>query len=51
MLAVGARKERGGARYPVDAAAVRHGAGIEHEDEVPYARYSEPESGPPPDVF
>jgi uncharacterized cupin superfamily protein len=51
VLAVGARKEKGSARYPVDAAAVRHRAGVEHEDEVPYARYSEPKSGPAPEFF
>ena len=51
VLAVGARKEKGSARYPVDATAVRHSAGIEQEGETPYARESEPESGPPPDIF
>src|SRR3954470_7037182 len=29
VLAVGARLEKGSARYPVDATAVRHGAGVE----------------------
>jgi uncharacterized cupin superfamily protein len=51
VLAVGARKGKGTAQYPVEPAAVRHGAGVEHETETPYARYSEPESGPAPDVF
>jgi uncharacterized cupin superfamily protein len=51
VLAVGARKERGSARYPVDATAVRHGAGVEAETDAPYARYSEPRPGPAPDGF
>jgi hypothetical protein len=51
VLAVGARVERGSARYPVDATAVRHGAGVETESETPYARYSEPQRGPAPDFF
>ena len=48
VLAVGARQEKGSARYPVDPAAVRHRAGVESETETPYARYSEPERGPAP---
>jgi uncharacterized cupin superfamily protein len=52
VLAVGARLEKGSARYPVDATAVRHGAGVEHEGEEPYARFEEPHPGtPPPGVF
>jgi uncharacterized cupin superfamily protein len=51
VLAVGARKEKGSARYPVDAVAVRHGAGVDHETDAPYARFSDPETGPPPDIF
>jgi uncharacterized cupin superfamily protein len=51
VLAVGARKEKGSARYPVEPAAVRHGAGVESETETPYARYREPERGPAPDMF
>jgi uncharacterized cupin superfamily protein len=54
ILAVGARKDRGSVRYPVDAVALRHGAGVEHETGSPpeaYARFSEPRRGPAPDVF
>ena len=51
VLAVGARLEKGSARYPVDPAAVRHGAGVEQETDTPYARFSEPKSGPAPDIF
>ena len=50
VLAVGARKEKGSARYPVDQVAVRHGAGVDHETETPYARFTEPETGPPPEI-
>jgi uncharacterized cupin superfamily protein len=52
VLAVGARK--GPASYPVDATAIRHGAGVEKEVDSPaeaYAGYSRPEEGPAPDVF
>lgn len=51
VLAVGARK--GQATYPIDAAAVRHGAGVDHEVESPreaYADYSRPEPGPAPEL-
>jgi uncharacterized cupin superfamily protein len=51
VLAVGARVEKGSARYPVEPAAIRHGAGVESEDMTPdeaYARYGEPQPGPPP---
>ncbi|WP_037494251.1 cupin domain-containing protein [Solirubrobacter soli] len=51
VLAVGARKERGSARYPVEPAAIRHGAGVASADEAPYARFSTPRLGPPPPVF
>jgi quercetin dioxygenase-like cupin family protein len=52
ILAVGARTgAKGSARYPVDATAVRHGAGVDHETDAPYARFSEPERGPAPDAF
>jgi hypothetical protein len=50
VLAVGARKERGSARYPVEPAAIRHGAGVASADEVPYARFGEPVPGPAPDL-
>src|SRR3954454_18737031 len=51
VLAMGARKEKGSARYPVDEVAVRHGAGGDHETDAPYARFREPETGPAPDIF
>jgi uncharacterized cupin superfamily protein len=51
ILAVGARKERGSARYPVDAVAIRHGAGVTSPGAEPYARFSTPRLGPPPPVF
>jgi uncharacterized cupin superfamily protein len=50
ILAVGARKEKGSARYPVDPTAIAHGAGVtehEHADEA-YGRWGEPLPGPPP---
>jgi uncharacterized cupin superfamily protein len=54
ILAVGARRERGSVRYPVDAVAVRHGAGVEVDTASPaqaYARFSEPRPGPAPSIF
>jgi uncharacterized cupin superfamily protein len=51
VLAVGARK--GGASYPVDEVAVRHGAGVDHEVSSPaeaYAAYSRPQEGPAPEL-
>ena len=51
VLAVGARKERGSARYPVEPAAIAHGAGVTVEGAEPYARFSTPRVGPPPPVF
>ena len=50
ILAVGARKERGSARYPVEPVAVARGAGVGAEDEAPYARFSEPVRGPAPEL-
>ena len=49
VLAVGARM--GAATYPVDEAAVRHRAGVDHEVSSPaeaYAGYSRLEEGPAP---
>jgi uncharacterized cupin superfamily protein len=54
VLAVGARKEKGSARYPVEPAAVRRGAGVERATASPaeaYARFGEPRRGPAPDIF
>ena len=51
VLAVGARK--GQASYPVDEAAVRHGAGVDHEVGSPheaYVGYSALEEVPAPDL-
>jgi uncharacterized cupin superfamily protein len=54
VLAVGARKEKGSARYPFDPVAARHGAGVEAEgasaDEA-YARWGEPLPVPAPDAL
>jgi quercetin dioxygenase-like cupin family protein len=50
VLAVGSRTAgKGTARYPVDPTAVRHGAGVDHETDTPYARFSEPRRGPAPE--
>jgi uncharacterized cupin superfamily protein len=54
VFAVGARVERGSARYPVDPAAVRHGAGVEQATDSAaeaYARFEEPRPGPAPPIF
>ena len=51
VLGVGARK--GQATYPLDEAAVRHGAGAEQATDSPaeaYARFSRPEEGPAPEL-
>ncbi len=55
VLAVGAREhqdEPGWGGYPVDDAALRHGAGVEEETteaEQAYARFPDPEAAPYPD--
>ena len=54
VLAVGARKEKGSARYPVEAAAVRHGAGVPDASTTAtdvYASYGEPQPAPAPEIF
>ncbi len=54
ILAVGARKEKGSARYPVEPAALRHGAGVPDEStsaRETYASFGEPRPGPAPDIF
>ena len=54
ILAVGARKEKGSARYPVEPAAVRHGAGVPDASTTAtdvYASYGEPQPGPAPEIF
>lgn len=54
VFAVGARKEKGSARYPVDPVAVARGAGVpDHSttaQEV-YASYGEPIPAQAPDIF
>jgi quercetin dioxygenase-like cupin family protein len=52
VVAVGARKERGSARYPVDPAAIRHGAGVTEPASSPseaYAAFSPAVRGPAPE--
>jgi uncharacterized cupin superfamily protein len=54
IFAVGARKERGSAHYPVDPVAIAHGAGVPNESttaQETYASFGEPTPGPPPDIF
>jgi uncharacterized cupin superfamily protein len=54
ILAVGARKEKGSARYPVEPVAIAHGAGVPDEATAPtevYASFGEPTPGPAPEVF
>jgi len=52
ILAVGARKEKGSARYPADPTAIELGAGVEQDEtaEEAYARWGEPRQGPPPAI-
>jgi quercetin dioxygenase-like cupin family protein len=54
VFAVGARKEKGTARYPVDPVAIAHGAGVPDDSTTAqevYASFGEPAPGPAPDVF
>jgi uncharacterized cupin superfamily protein len=54
VLAVGARKEKGSARYPVEAAAVRRGAGVPDASMSAtdvYAGFGEPRPQPAPEIF
>ena len=51
LLAVGARKQKGSARYPFEPAAARHGAGVPDEQtsaEEVYAGFGQPRPGPGP---
>lgn len=53
VLAAGARGKPG-LNYPMDAAAIRHNAGVETETTEPaqaYARFSRPQLGSPPPEF
>jgi uncharacterized cupin superfamily protein len=54
ILAVGARVEKGSARYPVEPTAIRYGAGVPDSStphQETYARFGEPRPGPPPAFF
>jgi uncharacterized cupin superfamily protein len=54
VLAVGARTEPGTARYTVDEAAVRNGAGVTLATASPseaYAGFNEPRPGSAPEIF
>lgn len=54
VFAVGARKEKGSARYPVEPVAIAHGAGVPDQSaaaEEVYAAFGEPTPGPAPDIF
>ena len=53
VLAVGARGQKGSVRYPVAAAATRHGAGVERATASPaeaYAGFREERPVPAPDL-
>ncbi len=54
VLAVGGRKDKGGARYPVDPVAIAHGAGVPDEStpaQEVYASFGEPVPGQAPEIF
>lgn len=54
VLGVGARKEKGSARYPVEPVAIAHGAGVPDESvtaQEVYASFGEPVPGPAPEIF
>ncbi len=54
IFAVGARVERGSARYPIEPAAIRHGAGVPDPQTTPdeaYAAFGRPRRGPAPAIF
>lgn len=54
VFAVGARKETGSARYPVDPVAISRGAGVPDESATAqelYVSFRDPMPGPAPDVF
>jgi uncharacterized cupin superfamily protein len=54
VIAVGARKEKGSARYPVEEIAIHHGAGVPDASTPAaqaYAAFGEPAPGPAPDIF
>ena len=54
VFAVGARKEKGSARYPVDPVAIAHGAGVPDASttaQETYASFGDPSPGPAPGMF
>lgn len=54
VLAVGARKQKGSARYPVAEAAIRHHAGVTENSTSAvqvYASFGEPRRGPAPHIL
>ena len=54
VFAVGARREKGSARYPVEPVAIAHGAGVPDESttaQETYASFGEPTPGPAPVMF
>jgi uncharacterized cupin superfamily protein len=54
ILGVGARKEKGSARYPVEPVAIARGAGVPDESKTAtevYASFGEPTRGPAPDIL
>jgi len=54
VFGVGARKEKGSARYPADPVAIAHRAGVPDESttaQETYDSFGEPAPGPAPDVF
>jgi uncharacterized cupin superfamily protein len=54
VFAVGARKEKGSAEYPVDPVAIAHGAGVPDRSTTArevYASFGEPTLGQAPDIF
>jgi uncharacterized cupin superfamily protein len=54
VLGVGARKEKASARYPVEAIAIVHGAGVPDESATAqdvYASFGEPTPGPAPEIL
>ena len=54
ILAVGARKHKGSARYPVEPLAIARGAGVPDAATTGsdiYASYGEPTPGPAPELF
>jgi uncharacterized cupin superfamily protein len=54
VFAVGARKEKGSARYPVEPVAIAHAAGVPDDSTTAhevYGSFGEPIPGPAPEIF